>query len=855
MLKTSPRTAHGAATTLTMAAAAAGLLLFLAITFRYFDAAPASPHPVEPAAEQNNSDTPHIQTAALTAPITEHNNLLPSELDQQNTALAALNDQLHTLQAQLAEHQAEAEALIAERSHLEAENERLRNDVIVPLEQQLASLEASQELDPIELEQKLDRVQRLLDDAISSNNTVNAELRNTREQLNSMTSEQAQGQPQLKQLSAEQARQFDNDMQLRLSETSSQFGQEIEQLNSQISALNSQLSASKLEQESLMDNLADINRNNTDLNTQLAAAQQELKDNLGQHTESSEKSDALLDKLDFATGERDNLAFRLQEAEKTHTAFEAEAIQQATDKQTTIYRLEEKLAALQSSREETVSALDTRIATLVGDIKSTTTNRSALSERMEALQKDSAQLIEVQRQLEQANNARDTLALQQETLQQQLLEQQSILTEAQSALEAQKAANTAIEQQLATVTGEQKEHPLLRQELEGQVQALAEMQQQRDAIDTQLKELQSQQKETAPPVSAQAEKAMGEQATLRGALDVAHAELEKLRNSTNAAASKLPAMETQLAELTQSTHTLKAQLDEQKENNTALAEQSQTLLDSLNQWKKTAEELEQERDQLLTSASQNPDIEKLKTELSDLEIQLSSKEQEQSQLSQNFSTEMASLNTKVSTLNSERQTLFNDLESKRHDLLQLRETLEKTETELSSTREQLTTANSKLSSNSEAPNRQLAPLQLTQHTREQLGDIDGLKTTDKQNGSIVIKLPSSALYRLGSARLSPQGKALMTKVGNSLKGLKNKINAEGHTDNISLAAASRYSSNWELASARANNVTRFLHEEVGIDASRLAAIGYGEYRPAAPNDTPANRQLNRRVEIRLLPLH
>src|ERR1051326_8565453 len=61
-----------------------------------------------------------------------------------------------------------------------------------------------------------------------------------------------------------------------------------------------------------------------------------------------------------------------------------------------------------------------------------------------------------------------------------------------------------------------------------------------------------------------------------------------------------------------------------------------------------------------------------------------------------------------------------------------------------------------------------------------------------------------------------------------------------------------YPTNWELSTARALAVTRYLSETDGILATRLEAAGFGEYRPIVPNDTREHRAMNRRVEIHLL---
>jgi chemotaxis protein MotB len=63
-----------------------------------------------------------------------------------------------------------------------------------------------------------------------------------------------------------------------------------------------------------------------------------------------------------------------------------------------------------------------------------------------------------------------------------------------------------------------------------------------------------------------------------------------------------------------------------------------------------------------------------------------------------------------------------------------------------------------------------------------------------------------------------------------------------------------FPTNWELSTARATNVVRFMQERVGIPPERLQAVGLAEFHPIATNDTPEGRSKNRRIEILLLPL-
>ncbi len=64
----------------------------------------------------------------------------------------------------------------------------------------------------------------------------------------------------------------------------------------------------------------------------------------------------------------------------------------------------------------------------------------------------------------------------------------------------------------------------------------------------------------------------------------------------------------------------------------------------------------------------------------------------------------------------------------------------------------------------------------------------------------------------------------------------------------------RFPTNWELSTARATQVVKYLQEDGGLDPALLSATGYSEYQPVAPNDTDEGRRKNRRIEIVLLPL-
>lgn len=132
-------------------------------------------------------------------------------------------------------------------------------------------------------------------------------------------------------------------------------------------------------------------------------------------------------------------------------------------------------------------------------------------------------------------------------------------------------------------------------------------------------------------------------------------------------------------------------------------------------------------------------------------------------------------------------------------------------------------------------------------------EIQITQLADRLSVSLVDKI----LFPSGEAEITPAGLKVLERVGNIIKNVQDKIiRVEGHTDNVPIAARlqKQFPTNWELSTARATNVVRFLQEKVGMDPTRLQAVGLSEYHPVASNETPEGRSKNRRIEIALLPI-
>lgn len=125
---------------------------------------------------------------------------------------------------------------------------------------------------------------------------------------------------------------------------------------------------------------------------------------------------------------------------------------------------------------------------------------------------------------------------------------------------------------------------------------------------------------------------------------------------------------------------------------------------------------------------------------------------------------------------------------------------------------------------------------------------------ERMGKGLVITFVADVLFDSGKATIRPEASASLDKVARVLQENVPDLNVgiEGHTDNIPIKV-SGWKSNWELSSARALSVLHYLIDEKGVSPERLSAIGYGEYRPVASNDSKNGRQQNRRVEIVILP--
>ncbi len=127
----------------------------------------------------------------------------------------------------------------------------------------------------------------------------------------------------------------------------------------------------------------------------------------------------------------------------------------------------------------------------------------------------------------------------------------------------------------------------------------------------------------------------------------------------------------------------------------------------------------------------------------------------------------------------------------------------------------------------------------------------GVTTSVQTRGLVVQVLTNQVFFASDSAQLGPQGGAVVDTIASVLKTTTNGIDVEGYTDDQPITGGP-YSSNEELSAVRAASVVTRLTTVDGLDPDRLAATGFGSTDAVAPNDTPADRALNRRIDFVIL---
>lgn len=129
-----------------------------------------------------------------------------------------------------------------------------------------------------------------------------------------------------------------------------------------------------------------------------------------------------------------------------------------------------------------------------------------------------------------------------------------------------------------------------------------------------------------------------------------------------------------------------------------------------------------------------------------------------------------------------------------------------------------------------------------------------IKLRFNERGLIISLMTDKILFKSGYADLLPRTQRILSDISELLKEITNPIVVEGHTDDVpitSTAIKRKYNDNWDLSTARAVNVLKYLIRK-GISPDRLSAAGYSSYKPLVPNIDDITRAKNRRIDIIVL---
>jgi len=121
-------------------------------------------------------------------------------------------------------------------------------------------------------------------------------------------------------------------------------------------------------------------------------------------------------------------------------------------------------------------------------------------------------------------------------------------------------------------------------------------------------------------------------------------------------------------------------------------------------------------------------------------------------------------------------------------------------------------------------------------------------------GVVYIDISDKLLFKTAKFDVTPQAKIVLGKVATVLKNQPDiEFMVEGHTDNVTYRGGGQLLDNWDLSVKRATSIVRILQKEYGLDPTKMAAAGRGEYKPVSDNETKEGKASNRRTRIVILP--
>jgi chemotaxis protein MotB len=335
------------------------------------------------------------------------------------------------------------------------------------------------------------------------------------------------------------------------------------------------------------------------------------------------------------------------------------------------------------------------------------------------------------------------------------------------------------------------------------------------------------------------------------------AELEALKKKSQAQTGEL---QQQLASLQQNFDQESSQRKAAEQHAASLAQERAALEARSGELQSKLDRLEQEKGQL------NNELGTVQGQIKDLEGKMASgsaSAQEEIMKLQRHATELEANAARIAQereqLRSEQSQLTTNLEQERQRLKTEAEEKARLATEREQLKEEQSQLNARLEQERAAKEEEIRRLTKTQEelSRTLQDEIaKGNITIQQVRDRLTINMVDRVLFDSGQAQVKPAGLKVLKQVSDVLNKITDKqIRIEGHTDNVPISTKlqDRFKTNWELSTARATTVVRYLIDQGGVQPQALSAVGYADTHPIAGNDSEAGRSSNRRIEIVLYP--
>jgi chemotaxis protein MotB len=316
-------------------------------------------------------------------------------------------------------------------------------------------------------------------------------------------------------------------------------------------------------------------------------------------------------------------------------------------------------------------------------------------------------------------------------------------------------------------------------------------------------------------------------------------EMVALRQKSKAQSDQL---QQQLASLQQGLTNEEAQRKAAEQQAANLAKEREALLARSGELQSRLDGLEREKGQL-------------SSELGNVRTQITDLEQKYASGTASAQGEIATLQKQAAELEANAARIAKEREQLRQEQARLAASLEQERQRLKAEEaEKARLAQERAAKEEEIKRLTKTQEELSKSLQDEIAK--GNITIQQVRDQLTINMVDRVLFDSGQAQVKPAGLKVLKQVSDVLTKVTDKqIRIEGHTDNVPISTKlqDKFKSNWELSTARATTVVRYLIDQGGVDRQHMSAVGYADTRPQASNETESGRTANRRIEIILYP--